>query len=187
MTLMIARGRRIRGAGGWTTVFNQTLTTERNGLYTYCVRQVIEASLWSPAVTGTKIRITVKASGSNAWTLTEMFIQEQAAAGDAWDYAATPTRITWDGGNNGFAPISGGATKLSDEVTFAFDGTRDYVIGWDNSQTAGQGSMAALATLAGAQGYEQIIDGDAATVNASGYSPAGAPSLEAITKIEVLA
>ncbi len=185
MTLMIARGGRRPATGAWVTVFSQTLNSNAYATYgQYTFRQIITAALWSPPVAGTKIRIICEAATSSAWTLVEAFIGEQAAAGDAYDFAGAPTRITFTGGSNGFALAASG-TITSDEIPFAFDPGKNYVIAFDHSNTVSLGSPRALVVLPGATNYLKVAD-DAQSVNATGYFVDGSGDLAGINRIEVL-
>lgn len=170
----------------WQAVFSQTLNADKNGYFTYCQRQLISSSLWSPSVSGgSQIRITFRAASGNPWNVEEAFIGEKAAAGDAYDFATTPTRITFSGAN-GFT-ITAGNALVSDAIPFVLDPTKDYIISWDNDDDGSPGSsMRALSTLSGATNYLKVTDGDAGTVDASGYS-ADATALFGIEKIEVFA
>lgn len=107
---------------GWTTVFEYTPAHNETASATRNHRQIVAADL--SAVNGTKIRVTCKAADGYTVTIAGASIGA-GASGDTYD--AAPTRITFDGGNSG-ASLSAGQTKLSDEITFAFDKTLRYLI-----------------------------------------------------------
>jgi hypothetical protein len=101
----------------WQTAYapssNSTFTSSGSSN----ARNVIAANTSSH--NGYKVRVTVQAgSGGNA-TLNGCSIGTMSS-GDTYD--ATPTRITWDSGNNG-TTVTASSTKVSDEITFTFDKT----------------------------------------------------------------
>lgn len=161
----------IDGTVGWIVVDLANGGSDSAGWSGYTVRQVY-ADIGVGI--GSKVRITVRAPISGSLTIDDTYVGQGAQTGDNYDFAATPQRITWDGGSNSVT-ISAGAYKLSDEITLttALDGFHNlviaaYFITAANLRvaftTVGSGSF-----IAGA--YK--LASDAATVNASGYTVYG--------------
>lgn len=112
-------------------------------------------------------------SGSSTLKISGAYIGEQAGSGDAYDFAGTPTQITFDTGA-AFFEIASGSTKASDLITFAIDETKTYLVAFQMSD-AGKGYL--KQTNDGAQNtdnYYKASGSDAATVNKSGYTGPGA-------------
>ena len=172
-------------AGGtWITAYQPTLNADvPNGLQTYTLRNLLQSTLFNPVV-GTKVRITFEASIGFQWSVSSMYIGEQAPTGDPYD-TVSMTEITFGGGNSGFA-IGAGNTLLSDEITFSFDSSKSYVTSckWDATPSASRG----IATVTGAEVYRHPTSGvdEAATPNAStGYLTTTGANIMGLNKLEV--
>ena len=151
--------------------FDQNNTNANRNL-----RIIIAASAISTS--GTQVRITVSASTAASLDVTESFIGEQAAAGDTYDFASTPTRITWDGGSNGFTGLASSGEKTSDIVDFVLDETKTYIV---SIHCGTNGGCRRDATpLAGWSAVFKDGASDASTVNATGYASIGQDCLKQI-------
>jgi hypothetical protein len=78
------------------------------------------------AYDGTKIRITVVPS-AHTGTLSGSSVCN-ATTSNNQNCDATPTRITWDTGSSTKSLTGGGGAAVSDEVTYAFDHTKRYLV-----------------------------------------------------------
>jgi hypothetical protein len=170
------------GAGGRTAAVYATCAsatpTENvyGGFGTYTIRQtILEGAI---SCSGTTIRITFMAGTGFGITITNAYIQEQAAAGNAWDYTTTPVQIMFSGGAS--TVIAAGGTAVSDDLAFTFDGTKDYVIGFYNASGA-TSQCRGLTTLANYSTY-YLLANDAATVAPGGYTTG--VNMACISKIE---
>jgi hypothetical protein len=173
-------------AATWQTVFDiGTGDLDGVGYYTYCIRQVFASTAYSLTLSGSKMRVTIRARAGEDYRLTESFVGVKAGAGDAYDYASAPTRITWSGANGVTVPA--GTSVVSDEITMTYDTSQSHVFGFDHVQTAPCGPRC-KDIQTGCSLFIQVIDGDAATVNASGYTDSSATfNVMGIMKIEVFA
>lgn len=172
----------ISSGGTWQTTFSAALNANvPDGYQTYTWVMVMNAALFS--VSGSKVRITFNAGTGAGWAMDAVYIGEKAAAGDAYDFAATPTQITFSGGSSGFS-LSASGSILSDEITFTFDKTKNYCIAQDWGSTSSQAR--GLVTLTDCEAYRKIAD-DAATVDKTGYAGPGIAAVSGISLIEVLA
>jgi hypothetical protein len=168
--------------GTWQDAFgpytgNETSDSGWNG---YTFRGIIPTAY--VAVSGTKIRVTVKNTTSNSVTIGRLYIGEKAAAGDAYDFASTPTQILFSGGAS--VSLTGNyETKVSDEITFSLDASKSYIYAFDNISGDGEiwlkddmpsSTFASFYTNAN----------DASTVNASGYTTYTTSALFLVSRIE---
>lgn len=158
------------GFGGGIQAYSDTLSwtltnnSGDNAGYTYV--QTIAAAIIPRD--GSSVVVTFE-SGSSTLKVSGAYIGEQAGSGDAYDFAGTPTQITFDGGA-AFFEISSGSTKASDQITFAVDETKTYLVAFQMSD-AGKGYM--KQTNDDSQNtncYYKNAGTDAATVNKSGYT-----------------
>lgn len=167
----------------WLTVFSQTLNSSAyDAVHTFTIRSVFTSSALTGVVSATKIRITLQSNANGGFGCDEVFIGQQAGSGDPYDYASTPTRITFSG-SNGFSIAGASSTLLSDEITFPFAASTNYVIAMDVVATAGGGHPGSLATFSGATAYD-VSGNDAQTVNASGYTTR-TQNVIGVSKIEI--
>lgn len=102
-----------------TTASNSGSSIVTNNWLNYNTRCRVAASQISTS--GSKIRLTLAAY--SGVTFTDVFIGE---AGTNYNFAGTPTRVTFGGSNGG--TIGSGAELVSDDVAFALDETKDYIV-----------------------------------------------------------
>lgn len=134
----------------------------------YTVRAKFAASALS--TNGSQVRVTLR-SGGQALTINNCYIGEAAASGNAWDFAATPTRITFDGGSNGFSGLSSSTNKASDLVTFTLDETKNYIVSFEVSNTGGPYGLDFVAFPSGWTLYYKTGGvADAGSTAPSGYT-----------------
>lgn len=167
-------------AGSWQQTFAKTLNADEGSWNGYTLRQPVPAA--SISVSGTKMRTTFEGGSVEGVTLSAVYFQEAAAAGDAFDFATTPVQVTFDGGS-GSVVIGAGASKLSDEITVTVDETKSYVFAFFIN--GGTGSDTVRRVSDSGNGYYKLGN-DVTTVNATGYSPASL-TFYLINKIEVFA
>ncbi len=76
-------------------------------------------------LTGDKIRITFPAHATITCNVAGASIGPRSGA--TQDFTATPTRLTFNGGSNGFTSTAGGSVT-SDPIAFAYEGSVPYLI-----------------------------------------------------------
>lgn len=76
---------------------------------------------------GSIIRLKVEAAPTGAATLSATYIGRSATSGDAWDFAATGTQVTWNGGVASLT-MEAGQSYLSDEITFDLTDTESVSV-----------------------------------------------------------
>ncbi len=139
-------------------------------------RVVVNSSLIPSA---THFRLTLSA-GTRACTVAKMYIGEAATTGDVYDFAATPTQVTFAGVTT--VSISANASAVSDLIPLTTDGTKNIVI----SFYIASGYTASIATVShpGWESYYVATD-DAAAVDATtGYVVASNDYL--ITRLDMV-
>lgn len=160
----------------YSTLYNPTLNYVSGNVANMNVRVVIPANTISD--NASVARYCLKAAPANNMSIAECFIGEQAASGDPYDFATTPTRITF-GGNNGIT-VTAGQTAQSDDITFALDKTKVYVLSVSFTATA---SYMSYGPSSGSYYYKTSAAASVATANVSGYSQI-ATSVAMLSKIE---
>ncbi len=107
-------------SGTWQTEFTGGLNANGTGLNGVNYHYVIGQAAMS--ISGSKVRITFAGpSSGEACKTSACYIAQLSGDG--------PTQVTMDGGT-GAIEVAAGATKLSDEITFALDQTKDLYISW---------------------------------------------------------
>lgn len=146
---------------------NLVYTNYTNVLSGTTYRQIIPAA--DIKQYGNKIRVRVRGSYSTGVTyIDNCYIGEQAASGDPYDFATTPTRLTFFGFSNGVY-INQNQEYCSDETAFTIQAGKNYIVSFDlatGTQTYSNNST----YPSGYVGYYKSGSGDAATVNTTGYS-----------------
>jgi lysophospholipase L1-like esterase len=145
------------------TFFSGTLAQTTSGSNLSVVVSIPASTIVVPNVnapTFYRCRLTFRGQANN------VYIGHKAGAGDAYDFAASPTAVTWNGGS---ATLSADNSTLtvSDEISFTWDGASDILIAleygaavtWPHGAVTGYASYTKAATT-----------GETATVNKTGYS-----------------
>jgi len=152
------------------TLYSQTLNANNaslNGI-TF-VQRFNVAALTLPS--GTIATMTVRfeaASVTEGLIVTNAYIGHAAAAGDAYDFAATPVQLLFSGAAN--VSIGVGATATSDAAAFAYDKTNPLLIAWYVGGGTSQDSARERTGLGSDIIRYNKTANDAATVNKTGYS-----------------
>lgn len=147
----------------WEIAASATLGSNSAGWSGFTLRQRIASAAISNTG-GTKVRVTFVASTAGGFVIGNAYIGHQAASGDAYDFEATPTQLTFNGGNAG-ATVSAGSSIVSDEITFTIEASKNLIISMYFSGTS--------AVRSGNNGSWQAYyknANDAVTVNATGYT-----------------
>ncbi|HLE49236.1 MAG TPA: right-handed parallel beta-helix repeat-containing protein [Patescibacteria group bacterium] len=133
---------------GWGCWGNYSTASDASGV-TY------RTSFLQSAFSGSSIRITVKAAAGGSVTIDNSSV---CIANGGWnDCDSTPTRITWDGGNNS-ATISAGASKTSDPITFSWSTSNINAV----SVYVSSGSLVGYYSTVPAYLYRYTYTGDVA-------------------------
>lgn len=174
-------GRRLSAAEDvWTTFTTWTPTSNSPGWAGYTFRNVIDASLTPSA---SKLRFTLSNFSFGGFTVKNMYVGIKAAAGDAYDFDATPTQVTFNGGNSG-ATVASGATIVTDTCVFSLADAQGLVVAVAFvDAVVALSAIGTIPSVTGWSGFYKLGD-DTTTVNATGYTTS-VPSL--VTKIEYVA
>ena len=150
----------------WATVASAALDGNSATLKDVTFRQVIDAGGLSN--TGrSKTRVTFQAGTSAEGLSIGVAYIGVAGAGDAYDFAATPTQILFSGVGNAVVPASG--TLVSDEIAFTVPTSGNLVISFYVANDAANDTARYKVTVANWLYYFKAGN-DAATVNTSGYT-----------------
>ena len=161
----------------WQVAWDPTLNSENSSSGERNYRQSMEAS--TSSYDGSKIRVTVTAGASNNWTFGGASIGVMTTDGT---FDSTPTRITWDTENNG-ATINAGESKVSDEITFAFDKTNRHGFSFYMADRTG---LTFHATVGGTLYYNSEIGDESQSLSLSS-SDSASPRTYHVDKVEVYA
>lgn len=132
------------------------------------------------AVSGSKVRVTLNAGASGGFVIDAAEIGHVAGAGDVYDFDGGQAALTFSGGAAG-CTVALGATVLSDEITFAFDKTKDFIVAVHFSS----GDVAANVYTTGTnRGYFKSAANEVSVSDVSGYTPG---NIYLVKLIEVLA
>lgn len=164
--------------GTWFTAIetavtgNSTLSRPRN------VRQLLTVVAGS---TGDLVRITFRlGTSSGDMTVESCYIGHGATSGDAYDFEATPTPVTFGGLTSFVLPWTSGLDHVSDEIDFSLDETKPLLITF---YVAGDyAEMAAV--LGGGTFYDKGGADETGTVDVSSYG-SGQSAVRTIKKVEV--
>lgn len=157
----------------WLNAYSASLDTDANATTTnYTWRIIFPTALLSN--TGNPyVRVTFKASSSEALTLDPCYIGQKADSGDAYDFQAAPVQLLF-GGNAGFA-IAAGATQVSDSAAFSIPAGKDIIVSFYTSGDASHNGFLRQTVATIASYYKS--GSDASTQNATGYSSYGTYNL----------
>lgn len=143
----------------------------------YTMRQLIPASAIEA---GTQMRLTLTRSAF-ALAVVDCYVGEAAAAGDPYDFAATPVRVLFSGANGfSYAADTGPASVVTDAIALETDGTKNIIVSFNFGAQAG---FRAISTDKPGWVNYYKAGADAATVNAAGYSTS-VPDAALVTKVE---
>lgn len=167
----------------FTTIFDKVLANNSDTWSGATLVQLIPASLVGSAAS--KIRFTLNGSTLSPTGILAAYVGHRGA-GDIYDFAAAPVQITV-GGNGAFTlPQSG--SVVSDDITFAYNGTSDLLVAFAITTNTSQDDIRTLfGSSVGTSYFFKYGGNDASTVNKSGYSGAGSNpnALAIISKIEI--
>lgn len=111
-------------SGDWTTTYSYggAWTQSTVAAKTHA-RDIVAAA--DISTSGNTIRITLKGHSTTAYDILGCSIVERSGTSD--DGTTTPTRITFDSGSSS-TTVQIGTDKVSDEITFALDETKTYLL-----------------------------------------------------------
>lgn len=83
------------------------------------VERIAAAELTLPSGAITQVRVRFEAGTTEQLTITNAYVEHRAAAGDAYDFAATPVQLLFSG--SGSVTIPSGTSQWSDWAAFGSD------------------------------------------------------------------
>lgn len=165
-----------------STIRTDTLNADGSTWTNYNFRIVFEAAgLTAPGGTLTQIRFTLQPASGVAFAWDAMYVAHKAAAGDAWDYAASPVQLLVAGAGTG--TLAAGSTTVTDWATFGWDQTSGVTFAIHQANSASN-SPRILDGATNVATYVKLGASDIHTANETGYAAAG-QELQLVSKIEV--
>jgi hypothetical protein len=128
----------LRAAVGTPKVWNQlwnadTTISNTYGWQNYVIRNQIDMGGFTGIRNGNAVRLTFKAGISYVWGVANVFIGNNTRGSP--NFTATPTRITFNGGQFGFV-LNPNQTITSDPINFVFDPGRSLLVSIDADNTS---------------------------------------------------
>lgn len=171
---VVLDGYRGANSGSWAVAVMLSPDGDSRGWSGYTLRVVIPSG---DLLTGSKLRLTFRgASSGTGLSITDAYIGEQAAVGDDYDFAASPTQVKVSGSASFSVPVGG--TTTTDEILLPVGGKRLVF-----AANCSGGDMATF-NRSGWNKYEKY-GADASTVNATGYTSSLSDRSFLLGKIEV--
>lgn len=132
------------------------------------------------AVNGTSLTITLESASNSQAVIVGAYIGEKAASGDAWDMqAGTISQFLFSGSAGATIPQN---TQLTtDELTFAFDKTKNYII----SVGVSSGGVKYKVIAGSGNNFKANASAEAGTADVTGYS-SGSANWWALQKFTVI-
>lgn len=163
----------------WLTTWSQAHNITSLSWNGFTLRMVIPASLIT--ISGSKVRISIQGGNTEGAQIDALYIGHAAAAGDAYDFDGTQVQCL-SGGLTTFT-VGVNATLLLDEVTYALDETKNFIVAahFNNAAADNIGGRA----IAGYTSYSKAAN-EAGTTDVTGYTASGS-TLRLVNKIEVFA
>jgi WD40 repeat protein len=170
------------GAGTTSTAAGpNTLGTTVAAHSATTIRQVIDAGIIN--ISGSRVSVTFGADGAaGTFAIDKAYIGHAALTGDSYDFATTPTALTFSGGSAGFSTTT---TITSDEVAFNLDPTRALIISFHTTVGGGAG-IGDAPSITGWSCFTKAGD-DATTVDATGYTTVAAATSSVLGVVSVQA
>ncbi len=136
------------------------------GATNYTVRQIINSSAISK--TGlSSVKLVIYAHSAAAFTIAKMYIGEQAASGDVYDFASAPTAVLFSG-NASTGAVSAGSSITSDAVAYVIPASKNIIVSFYFA--ANDGNFKRNGSYASGEWWSKASVDEAATANVTGYS-----------------
>ena len=153
----------------WATVASAALDTDGATLKDLTIRQRIAAAGLTNA-DRLSWRVSFTAGSTEGLNISKAYIGQVADAGDAYDFAGTPTQLLFSAAAN--ITVGAGATAVSDAVGFTLGAGKNLLISFYIANDAAHDIGKYKAVQANWQYYFKAGD-SAATVDTTGYTTAG--------------
>ena len=132
------------------------------------LRQLIPAASVLENASAVSVEFVAPSTGEG-FAVANAYIGEQAASGDAWDFAATPTQILFSAGAT--FSISAGETIVSDSVTISIDSAENLIVAVGMSSDTANDSVRTQGSASGFNiYYKSGAASESGTADVTGYS-----------------
>ncbi len=169
------------GLATWTDAKTATLISDTTGWNNTNMRHVIS----SLSAGGSAVRMVFAGGLDGGITYDDLYIGEQALSGDIYDMKASvpaPTQM-FVGGSGSFV-VPEDETVTTDELVFAVDSSKTYVIAAHLSSYLGSDSLKQGSGLVGVNSYYITGASQSSSADATG-SYTGAGSARGVSKMQV--
>lgn len=168
-------------AGVWVTSYSVALNIDSANWNGNNLRQFVNSSQTTES--GSKVRLTLQAgSGAEGAAISEMYIGHAAASGDSWDFDGGQVQVTV-GGLTAFT-VPAASEVVTDEITFAFDDTKHFLIACHFNNSSHDTVRGRNATSS-VNVYFKAAASEVSVSDVTGYSTT-ASAIRLTNKIEVL-
>lgn len=167
----------------WQTLWVGTGGADGGGFVNYTICTLVLSTAGYSAWSGSQIRVTFTptSAASGNTSISAAWVGPAASSGDAYDMDGTQKQLLFSGGAS-TTLTQGGASVVSDALTYTFDPTKNLVVAINIGASGGARALAATNT---ANEYYHSALSEAATTNkTTGYTLASNTSY-VVSKIEV--
>lgn len=169
--------------GNWQTVAGPiTGDGDSGGWNGYTIRVVIDSAQLSFPSGANQIRVTFYSASGEGLIITSAYVQNGAAAGDAYDFDSTPSQLLF--GGSASRTIGANSNATSDGASFTRIAGRSLVVSLYINGGTSADAFRSKGTQTGYTSY-YINSSDATTVNTTGYSTA-VPAILGVMHVEAI-
>lgn len=155
----------IVAGGSWNVVFSVSLPTTE--IDWEDVTGVQRWAIGALSHSGSKIRLRMQCPvGAESSTINAMYVGHGAGAGDDYDFETTPTQVLVSGSGS-WTLTANGAAVTSDEVNFALDITKKFLISWQQPSSPPSSQRLRTGNGVNYNAYYKVGVAEASTVNKS--------------------
>lgn len=165
------------------SLFSQALNANSDGFNGYTIVQRFAPAVLSlPSGNIAWMRATFEASTAEGFAVADTYVGHGPGA-DEFDWAATPTQMTWSGSAG--VSIGAGATATTDWCPFRYNKTSDLMFAWFCSGADAPRFRSGLSADI-ERYFKSTGSSESSLVNKSSYDSLGSGILIMINSIEVL-
>jgi hypothetical protein len=152
-------------------LYSVTLDSDDGGWNGYTIVMVFQpAALTLPGDSIIGVRVVFEAAAAENLTITNAYVGHGAAAGDVFDFAATPSQLLF--ATAGSKAIAAGQTATSDTLAFVYNKTSNFLISFYVGGGVTEDAVRKKTGLSNIDAYSKVAN-EAATVDKAGYGAAG--------------
>lgn len=167
-------------AGSWVTTYSVALNIDSANWNGNNLRQFVNSSQTSDS--GSRVRLTLESgSGAEGASVSEAYIGHAAGAGDSWDFDGGQVQILV--GGLGAFTVPAASSVVTDEVVFAFDHTKHFLMAF-HFNNASHDTLRGRNATSSVNVYFKAAASEVSVSDVTGYSTT-ASAIRFVNKIEV--